>query len=530
MPDSEIFSEEREIQMRASRNSEKRKNRSFTLILPLLLISISALSVPVSADTLDVILVTSERNVTTGVRTTVPVDDVTKADIRLFNTSAKSSSAMAEVTADKSMARFSRISSGEYLLQVMIEGFIIEKKKLAVSGDTKTTVELRRPIDFGNGDLPGKAPEYAGARYAFGCNSVSLIFAQWQGLNSWTDALRQISVNAATQGMNAFMSQAPESAHFVSHVENLGKYTVTKPVGDTCGLGMEWIREILTQMGYTTGTDTEKLNQLARARGNALCGSNPRCGSCGLNNSGFLFFIARENSGTNVGGWNCGGTYQISYFGNSDETGVYMHEIGHAFGTNDEYCTNLGGNNGFYCCGWPSGNFGCSNTGGCLNVANSNCAPACGQNCTPGSTFTDCQDGCPASNCTNHTPCVMDGGNSGIFCETSRRQMGWVDDDCDEALNCLETDCGTAPNNIGSFPAASDCPAQYSGIFVDSNAGTTQNGTSLYPFSTVLKAYNAATEGVDINIRPGTYPETLDMSKRLQLRKWGCGSAPVIGN
>jgi hypothetical protein len=422
------------------------------------------------------------------------------------------------------------VTPGEYLVQVNVEGYIIEKKSLNVSGDTKVTIELRRPIDYGNGSFLEKAPEYAGARYAFGCNSVSLIFAQWQNLNAWTDALRQTSIDAATHGMNAFMSQAPTWAHFVSHVENLGTYTVTKPVGDTCALGAQWIAEIMTQMGYTTGTLEEKLNQLARARANAKCGSSPLCGSCGLTNSGFLFFIARENSGSGVGGWNCGGTYQISYFGNSDDPVVYIHEIGHAFGTNDEYCTNLGGSNGFYCCGWPSGNWGCSNTGGCLNVPNSNCDPLCGQNCTPGGAFTDCQDGCPSSNCTTHTPCPMDGGATETFCNVSRRQLGWVDDDCDEALNCLESNCGTSPNSIRSFPATSDCPAKYSGIFVDGSAGATQNGTALYPFNTLLKAYNAATDGADINIMSGTYPETIDMTKRIQLKKWGCGSAPVIGN
>jgi hypothetical protein len=370
------------------------------------------------AASIEVSLVTSGRDLLTGNNSLVPVGDASRASVQLFKSSGAGLSpssglgltAVATMAASQGTARFQGIIIGEYFLQVVAEGFIVGKKTISVKDDTgaKVTMELRRPMDFGSSSATGEP--FSGVQYAFGCNSVSLIFAQWQGQNTWTDALRQASINAATNGMNAFTSQAPPEAHFTSHVENLGTYTVTAPIGDTCGLASAWIGDILTQMGYTTGTVAERATQLAKDRAAAACGSNPMCSSCGPQNSGFLFFITREfSSPGNVGGWNCSGGFEISYFGRSNETVVYIHEIGHAFGTTDEYCTNLGGNNGMYCCGWPGGNWGCTATSGCLGQANSNCDPLCGQNCTPSSGFTDCQDSCPAANCTTHTPCVMDG-------------------------------------------------------------------------------------------------------------------------
>ena len=484
------------------------------------------------AASIEVSLVTSERDLITGKRALVPVGDASRATLQLFSSSGNSllpssgidRKAVATAAASRGIARFEGIATGDYLLQVVAEGFIAVKKTISLKGGAgeKVTIELRRPIDFGSSSATGEP--FSGVQYAFGCNSVSLIFVQWQNQNTWTDALRQASINAATNGMNTFATQAPPEAHFISHVENLGTYTVTAPVGDTCGLANAWITDILGQMGYTSVT------QLAQARAAAACGSSPMCSSCGLQNSGFIFFIAREfSSPGNVGGWNCSGVFEISYFGRADETVVYIHEIGHAFGTNDEYCTNLGGNNGMYCCGWPGGNWGCTATGGCLGQANNNCDPLCGQNCTPASGFTDCQDSCPASNCTTHTPCVMDGSATETFCDTSRRQLGWVDTDCDAALNCLESNCGTNPASIRSFPASSDCPAKYSGIFVDSGAGPIQIGTAPLPFATVLQGYNAAPAGSDINIKAGSYPEVLNMTKKVNLKRWGCSGEAIVG-
>jgi hypothetical protein len=108
--------------------------------------------------------------------------------------------------------------------------------------------------------------------------------------------------------------------------------------------------------------------------------------------------------------------------------------------------------------------------------------------------------------------------------------MGWLDSDCDGALNCLESQCGTDPNSIRSFPSSADCPAKYSGIFVDSGAGIIQIGTALYPFATVLQGYNAAPAGSDINIRTGSYPEVLNMSKKVNLKRWGCSGDATVGH
>jgi hypothetical protein len=470
----------------------------------------------------------------------VSVSDASRAKVQLFDKSGAGLlpfsgtglKSVATASASQGTARFESIAAGEYFLQVAAEGFIAGKKTVSVKGDSaeKVTMELKRPVDLGS--PPPPPGEFAGVRYAFGCNVVSLIFVQWQGQNFWTDALRQASMDAAANGMNSFTTQAPPQAHFSSHVESLGTYTVTAPIGDTCGDASAWIDDILTQMGFTSGTVRQRVSQLASSRAATACGSSPVCKSCGILNSGFVFFITREASSPgNVGGWNCYGDFEISYFKRSDETVVYIHEIGHAFGTTDEYCTNLGGDIGIYCCGWPgSGNWGCTDTGGCLNVANSNCDPLCGQNCTPSSGFTDCQDGCPASNCTSHIPCVMDGNDTETFCDVSRRQLGWVDTDGDGALNCLETSCATTPDDPWSYPCTADCPPWYSGIFVDSAAGPVQDGTALFPFATVFQGYNAAPAGSDINISPGFYPEVINMNKKVNLKRWGCTGQIIIGH
>jgi len=486
---------------------------------------------------LNVVLSTAERDVSTGVRAETTV--VEQAKVTLFRFEGDDLVRIGTDVTVGGMAWFRALPAGDYFIQVVAVGFIVEKRRVTVGEDpteseVSVRIQLRRPIDFGQTSEPGTvAPKAAGVRYAFGCNVVTLVFVQWQKQNTWTNAERQDALQAATNGMNAFVAQAPSEAHFSANVESRGTYTVTAAVGDECSEADVWVEDVLGQMGYTAGTVVDKANALATDRAAAVCGASPLCASCGIQNSGFLFFIARENASPSpVGGWNCHkGAYEVSYFGRSDNEEVYVHEIGHAFGTTDEYCTDFGGTIGWYCCGWPGGNWGCDAVGGCLAGENGNCEPVCGQDCddSPG-VFLDCQDGCPAANCTTqHTPCVMDGGATLTFCEFSRRQIGWVDSDCDGSLDCLESDCGSDPNRLGSRPLASDCVGSpYSGIFVDGAALGPVYGTELFPYHTVTEGYNAAAPGQDVNIAGGSYNEQPDMTKAVTLKLWGCGNV-VIG-
>ncbi len=231
-------------------------------------------------------------------------------------------------------------------------------------------------------------------------------------------------------------------------METIGTFT-GRTVGNWCSEADLWVDEVLVQLGYTTGSLSDKLTSLSNTRRDATCGMSPACGGCGVNSSSFLFFVTRDDS-TMWGGWNCGGEYLISYWNRYADAQVYSHEVGHGFGANDEYCVPSQD----YCCGWVSGTWGCSNTGGCLSGPNDNCDPTCGATC--GS--TDCQDGCPAANCTTHTACAMDGSGTLTYCNPTRRQMGWIDTDGDGGLDCLESACGTDPNDPASVPGCVNLP------------------------------------------------------------------------
>jgi hypothetical protein len=86
----------------------------------------------------------------------------------------------AELQARSGVALFPALAPAEYFLQVVAEGFIVARQNITVTGDDTITIELRRPVDLGNGSLT-ITPKFAGARYAFGCNVVSLIFVPYIG-------------------------------------------------------------------------------------------------------------------------------------------------------------------------------------------------------------------------------------------------------------------------------------------------------------------------------------------------------------
>jgi len=362
---------------------------------------------------------------------------------------------------------FFGLEPGEYLVQVVAPNYIVSKTKVTVgsarepqAAEQQLEIRLRRPIDPGMGPGPSfshlldvREQAAAGVNHAFGCISISLVFVQFQGSNTWTATQISNAMNAATTAMNAFQSIAPPGANITTHVENLGTFTVTNPVGNWCSEAELWVAEILTQAGYTTGSLSSRIAALSNDRRDANCGTNPICSECGAGSSSYLFFITRDDS-TMWGGWNCGNEYLISYWNRYDESVVYMHEVGHGFGALDEYCVPSQD----YCCGWVTGSWGCANTGGCLSHSNDNCDPACGSDCGGGGPFVDCQDGCPAWNCTNHTPCAMDGSSTLSFCPDTQIHIGWVDTDGDLVLDCLETACSTDPNNPASYPECVNLP------------------------------------------------------------------------
>jgi len=370
---------------------------------------------------------------------------------------------------------FFNLEPGEYLIQVVAPNYIVSKTRVAVgalpeAATQQLEIKLRRPIDPGMGNGIRAVPSFsdlpsAGVNHAFGCISISLVFVQYQGSNTWTPTQINDSMTAAQTAMTSFQTIAPAGANITTHVENFGTYTVMNPVGNWCADADLWVDEILTQAGYTTGSLDARIATLSNDRRDLNCGTNPTCSACGVNSSSYLFFITRDDS-TMWGGWNCGNRYLISYWNRYDEAVVYMHEVGHGFGANDEYCVP----NQDYCCGWVTGSWGCTNIGGCLNQTNDNCDPACGSDCGGGGPFVDCQNGCPNANCTTHTLCAMDGSGTLSYCPTTRVQMGWVDTDGDGALDCLETACGTAPNNPASIPSCLNRPP-----VCDSNGPYTAN-------------------------------------------------------
>jgi hypothetical protein len=420
------------------------------------------------------------------------------------------------------------LPEGEYLLQVIAAGFLPEKRRFHLKSNYKLSIRLRRPIDYGSGPPPsGGSGKGAGSPYAAGRIAVSLIFVQWSEQSTWTSSLRQLAIDAAEDGMSDFQAQAPAGAGFHSIVENAGTYTVTSPIGNECVEADLWVDEVLLAMGYSSGLLNDRLSDLAEDRRTAIYGTSSYCQICDRSSSGFLFFVTREPPDPDdVGGWNCSGRYQITYFGRSDEPVIYVHEIGHAFGTMDEYCTEFQ-SLGWYCCGWVGGpgGWGCNATDGCLQTQNDNCDPLCGEDCDDGPGFLDCQDGCPQWNCENHITCAMDGGSSTNFCPSSRLHLGWQDSDGDSYLNCLENGCGTNPNDPTSFP---DC-RPFNDVYVDGNWIGPELGTFASPYRTVAAGYQAAIPGDVLHIKNGPFNETPVLDKEVRLEKWGLDASIVIG-
>ena len=352
---------------------------------------------------------------------------------------------------DSGQFAFGDLEPGDYMVQVVAPNHIVSKTRVTVGmghedASQQLEIVLLRPIDPGIGGVvdPLGLIDGAGIDHAFGCVSISLIFVQFQGSSTWTAAQINTATTAAQTSMNSFAAIAPPGAHVTTTVEDFGTYTVTNPVGCWCADADLWVDEVLQQAGYTTGSLDARIADLSNDRRDALCGTDPLCDGCGADASNFLFFITRDDCAL-WGGWNCTGRYLISYWNRYDDSVVYIHEVGHGFGANDEYCVP----NQDYCCGWfLTSTWGCDKTGGCLSGTNDNCDPACGVDCGG----VDCQDGCPNANCTTHTACAMDGSNTLTFCQATRRQIGWVDSDGDDALDCLESACGTDPGDDTSIP------------------------------------------------------------------------------
>jgi hypothetical protein len=64
--------------------------------------------------------------------------------------------------------------------------------------------------------------------------------------------------------------------------------------------------------------------------------------------------------------------------------------------------------------------------------------------------------------------------------------------------------------------------------YVDSAAGSTQDGSSTYPWNTAFEGSGAVYPSGTVYIKPGTYGETMEFVKPMLLRGWGAGNV-VIG-
>ncbi len=134
------------------------------------------------------------------------------ARIDIFNILDDKFSKVDTISTIQGSFQFIDVPQGEYLIQVVVPGFLPLKKKISLDSDFNSEFKLRRPIDYGSGPIPsGVTPKFAGAGHAFGCNVVTQIFVQWSGDSTWTEALQTAARDAANSGMSE--SHAGDTLH-----------------------------------------------------------------------------------------------------------------------------------------------------------------------------------------------------------------------------------------------------------------------------------------------------------------------------
>ncbi len=95
--------------------------------------------------------------------------------------------------------------------------------------------------------------------------------------------------------------------------------------------------------------------------------------------------------------------------------------------------------------------------------------------------------------------------------------LGWSDSQRNNLYNaCMAVEI------VGGF---------YQSFYVDWAQVGPENGTISYPFNTVIEAYNAASAGDRIFVKPGAYPETIGIEKPgMLIQRWGDSGSVVIGS
>lgn len=103
----------------------------------------------------------------------------------------------------------------------------------------------------------------------------------------------------------------------------------------------------------------------------------------------------------------------------------------------------------------------------------------------------------------------------------------WVADARDTSQE-YSTCGGWCPHHIDLYDFCEKLIANASGlVWVDFTHSGTENGTYQYPYNTLAEGVTAASAGQTVCIKPGSSPETMDITKQLNLR--ACGGMAIVG-
>ncbi|MCX6013565.1 MAG: hypothetical protein NTV30_09220, partial [Chloroflexi bacterium] len=247
------------------------------------------------------------------------------------------------------------------------------------------------------------------SEYMIGSVTVAVIFPESNGnfdsnTENWSKSRMDTCINEITAGLNWWKSLEPE-AHLNFTIQNYyDKPTSYEPIKRPSTDQNLWINEILTGMGYTSGSYTQKVKDFNSYIRNYY-------------ETDWVFTIFVVDSLNDSNGEFTDGYFGYSYpggpfivmthdndsYGIDNMDAVTAHETGHIFYASDEY-----NNEAEY--------------SGYLNVLDDD----------------------------NATSCIMHGGINWNICTATRGQIGWKDSDSDGILDPVDTFPDTTLNSYST--------------------------------------------------------------------------------